>query len=658
MVDNEFKKTKKILKNIKKYDKHITDTEEQQFIKEQEKLTETVKKISAFTTLRQLWFLIAGARKKLPILFIFMVVGSLLGLMSISLVIPFILFLQNASFIDPSYDISSAGRIKQIVIEISRYLYDMFEFTNSGQLIIFFGIAFLGVFLLRIVFEIVIGYISHFYTAHAVKVLVTKIYMAVLYMSYSYYLGRTIAQTMFSMSLSGRTFAIIQGTLGVINDLLIMFMLGVGITFLTPGIVYVAVGIFIVAFVSYYFTNRELRRLGEIELLLSKKQSISMYHGIHNFTFSRLFGAESFFLRMFHSFYDRTVPLGAYRGIIAGIPRIVLEIFIVAAFVFYAVFIVIRFPDKTDELITTAAVLAAAVFKIMPASLRLVGYLGAFAGNQVSVNEFYEEYINAIQYKEEEADDILPIIFKETIQIKDISFGYPVFDSKGRNMSFDNAPLALRHISMNITKGSKIGVIGTSGGGKTTFLHVLMGFLKPLSGEILIDEKLNIYEDTRAWQKIIGYVPQDTLLMSDTVINNIAFGLPPEDISLKKVEKVLKISQLWSVIKKMPKGMETNIGDSGKRLSGGQRQRLGIARALYRDPQVLFFDEATSNLDMQTEEKVQKTIDELPKNKTIIMVAHRLNTLSLCDVIYRIESGKIVFSGSYKEICKYIKKGE
>ena len=207
----------------------------------------------------------------------------------------------------------------------------------------------------------------------------------------------------------------------------------------------------------------------------------------------------------------------------------------------------------------------------------------------------------------------------------------------------------LEEINFTVKKGSSLGIVGGSGAGKSTLIDIIMGLLDPTTGEVFVDDK-NIHDNLHGWQKNIGYVAQTIHLTDDSIRKNIAFGVPESDIDDLKVQSVIEAAQLKNVIEELPKKYETFIGEQGIRLSGGQRQRIGIARALYHDPSVLIFDEATSALDHLTESEVMETINRLHGTKTILMVSHRINTLSKCDYVIRIEKGKIIDKGSFEEI--------
>ena len=198
-------------------------------------------------------------------------------------------------------------------------------------------------------------------------------------------------------------------------------------------------------------------------------------------------------------------------------------------------------------------------------------------------------------------------------------------------------------------KGQSIALIGKSGAGKTTLVDLVLGLLAPQSGDILVDGK-SVYRNLRAWQDLIGYIPQSIFLIDDTLERNIAYGVPDEQIDAERLRQSIEAAQLKDLVEHMPEGVKTRIGEQGMCLSGGQRQRVGIARALYHEREILVLDEATSALDNETEHLVTEAIRALSGKKTMIIIAHRLSTVEHCDRIYLMENGQIVKSGTYQEV--------
>jgi ABC-type multidrug transport system fused ATPase/permease subunit len=217
---------------------------------------------------------------------------------------------------------------------------------------------------------------------------------------------------------------------------------------------------------------------------------------------------------------------------------------------------------------------------------------------------------------------------KNVIELKDIKYRYPNAES-----------YVLNGADMTIPVGKSVGIVGSSGAGKTTIVDVMLGLLNIEGGSVLADG-VNVRDNYQGWLKNIGYIPQTIFMIDSTIRKNVAFGIKDEDIDDAKVWQALKEASLDEYVRSLPEGLDTQIGERGIRLSGGQRQRIGIARALFEDPEVLVLDEATSALDGETEKAIMDSINSLHGRKTLIIIAHRLQTIEKCDMVYRIEDGK------------------
>ena len=218
--------------------------------------------------------------------------------------------------------------------------------------------------------------------------------------------------------------------------------------------------------------------------------------------------------------------------------------------------------------------------------------------------------------------------------------------------------IAINNISMNIKKGSRVGIIGRSGSGKSTLVDIILGLLEPEKGEILVDG-VHIKKNKRSWQSHLGYIPQDIYLLDDTIKNNITFGIDEKNINEELLQESIKIAQLEKFVESSKNKLDTAVGNRGIKISGGEKQRIGIARALYNQPKILIFDEATSALDIDNENKILDEIYEGIGDKTLIIISHRNNTVKYCDLIYVMEQGKIIDQGPYKKIMekhRYLKE--
>ncbi|MFZ9325561.1 MAG: ATP-binding cassette domain-containing protein, partial [Ilumatobacteraceae bacterium] len=223
-------------------------------------------------------------------------------------------------------------------------------------------------------------------------------------------------------------------------------------------------------------------------------------------------------------------------------------------------------------------------------------------------------------------------------------------DASSLKYRYPNTDVLVTDIeNLTLRAGESLGIVGASGSGKSTLVDLLIGILTPTSGHITVNDR-RVDEDPRYWQDRIGYVPQHVYLMDTSIRRNVAFGLPEKVIDATEVERALRLANLWDFVQTLPQGLDTVVGERGVRLSGGQRQRLGIARALYGNPEVIVLDEATSALDEDTEREIVESMREISLDRTLIVVAHRTSTLAHCSRLIRLEAGRIVQEGSFEEV--------
>ena len=281
---------------------------------------------------------------------------------------------------------------------------------------------------------------------------------------------------------------------------------------------------------------------------------------------------------------------------------------------------------------------AYAGYRLMPALQQIYSSLTQLTFVGPSIDKLHSDLKSLKPLNINHDEDVLT--FNKEINLHHVHYNYP-----------NTSRTALKDINLTIPLKSTVGLVGSTGCGKTTTVDIILGLLEPQKGTLEVDGKVITEQNTRAWQRSLGYVPQHIFLSDDTIMANIAFGVEPKEINQEMIKKVSKIANLHQfVIDELPKQYQTIIGERGVRLSGGQRQRIGIARALYHNPKVLILDEATSALDNQTEQAVIKAINNLNKKITIIIIAHRLNTVKNCDIIYKLDKGQLISQGTYNEI--------
>jgi HlyD family secretion protein len=284
---------------------------------------------------------------------------------------------------------------------------------------------------------------------------------------------------------------------------------------------------------------------------------------------------------------------------------------------------------------------ALAGFKLLPAFQQIYASLATVKGNIASF-DILEEDLVASQHitQAQPADKAGKLSLREGITLDNTHFCYPGTEEK-----------ALSGLTLEVPVNHVIGLVGATGSGKSTAIDVLLGLITPQCGALKIDGKPLSGQALRAWQNNVGFVPQSIFLSDASIRENIAFGLPPEEIDDERIKRAAKMALLDEFLERLPNGLETGVGERGIQLSGGQRQRIGIARALYDDADVLVFDEATSSLDGITEKLVMDAIHNFAGKKTIIMIAHRLATVKQCDNIYLLAGGKIIDQGSHDELA-------
>lgn len=331
---------------------------------------------------------------------------------------------------------------------------------------------------------------------------------------------------------------------------------------------------------------------------------------------------ENYFLQKFAKAYEEFGNANRKFLFVNQLPRMIIETVVVSGLLLLII-VKMLLGAPPEQIVPILGVLALAAFRLMPSANRIVNLSNIIRFSMPLFDEVYNEYIdiknnNLKQNLINGISETNKINFNNEIKINNLSFNYSTNKT------------VLNNISFIIPKGKFVGIIGPSGVGKTTFVDILLGLLEPTNGSITVDS-VNIFSNIRGWQANLAYVPQSIYLIDGTIKENIALGVPENDIDNKLVDKVLHMAELYDFVYSQPDNINTNVGERGVKLSGGQRQRIGIARALYQKPEVLILDEATSALDNETEKSITDTILKFKGKITIIAIAHRLTTLQACD---------------------------
>ncbi|MGV8948035.1 MAG: ABC transporter ATP-binding protein [Candidatus Paracaedibacter sp.] len=421
----------------------------------------------------------------------------------------------------------------------------------------------------------------------------------------------------------------------IISESVVFSCLILMVIYLNPSL---AIFIFAVAIGIAVFMTKCLfplfyrwgQKLQEASLLASQNL-LQFFHGFKEII---LLGKREAFIKAYQIPSLHKSKVQAIQTATNALPRMVIEVLFVALFVTVISYLCFE-QDTPQQMIGILGGYLYVGFRLMPGLNRIIGQLNTFKLTIPSIERTHKEF--TAEATQVTYEDVPNLKFEKSILLKKISFCY-----------LNTKKNALNDINLLIGKGECIGIIGETGSGKSTLVDLILGLLRPSSGEILVDEHYPVCSNQ--WHHLIGYVPQSIYLTDDTIEANIAFGENPSLIDAMCLHKAIDDAQLRSLIDKLPEGLKTFVGERGIRLSGGERQRIAIARALYRNPEVLIFDEATSALDNETEARLMETIHAVSKNRTVIMIAHRLSTLKDCHRIVEMKNGTILEIISYNLI--------
>lgn len=419
---------------------------------------------------------------------------------------------------------------------------------------------------------------------------------------------------------------------------MVVFGMLILLIFIEPlGSLSVCVFFLISAGIYQYITSVRSSGWGKLRQFHERLRMKCVNESLGGIKHVKTFQVEDHFLNKYKTHTDLSLHMLQRNWFLKNLTRFWLEILAIAAL--FILLLGMIFQGKTiSQIIPVIGLFAAVAFRLMPSANRMLAALQQIRFGVAITDDLQNEFSYDSTLQKVGLNSTLS--FAHQITFENISYRYPSSDS-----------YAIKSFSLNINKGQMIGIVGESGSGKSTVVDIILGMLKPQEGRFLVDGK-DIFYNLNAWKKLVGYVTQDVFLLDDTVLNNIAFGISSENIDMDAVERACKLAQLEKIIGNLPLGLNAQVGENGENLSGGQKQRIAIARALYHDPEIIIMDEATSALDMETENELMAAINAIKHKKTIILIAHRLTTLSGCDVIYELSNGTVVRDAGYKEMME------
>jgi ABC-type multidrug transport system fused ATPase/permease subunit len=435
--------------------------------------------------------------------------------------------------------------------------------------------------------------------------------------------------------------SMVQQALSFFNEAITMIGISIFLIYVEPiGALVVVGSLGLAAGLTFALARKKLLTLGLQRQSHEAERIRHFQQGLGGIKDIKIYGREDEFLNRYRIESDGAARVLKHYTTLLAFPRLWLEYFSILGLVLL-ILSVLNQGKSLSEATTLVALFGAAAFRVMPSINRMLVIMQNIKFSLPTIDLIYQECKLKDSPKE-----------KRELSVTDPLLEFYSLTLENLQFSYSSIPV-IKNISLEIESGTTIGFIGESGAGKSTLLDLILGLITPDSGDIKVNGN-SILKDPNSWQRIIGYVSQNIYLTDDTLKNNIAFGIPDNQIDTNRVNESIQLAQLESFVNKSEFGIETIVGERGVKLSGGQKQRIGIARALYHNPSVLILDEATSSLDLNTESEVMDAINALHGQKTILIIAHRLSTLQSCDKIFRIENGMIFQDHSIHEQRKKI----
>jgi len=548
-------------------------------------------------------------RHKIILIFmlVFTIGFSFVETLGISAIMPFISIVSDTSLLE-------SGLYKKA--------FDFFGFVSAENFIIYMGVGIIIFYIFRGVYSVALTYFTSRYSIGMFKYFSLKLFKLNLSVPYKVYAQKNSAELMHSISKETNDISkVVHYFLLLCSEIFTILMVYAVIVFLNwkMTLILTTVLLLIVIFLLSLLTKISSIQ-GKKKFTSARKMNRILKETLGNLKYIKLKGNEENILAS----YEKSVKINTRSEIVTNvmgiIPKGILESIGFSFLIAVVVFIILIYHDAS-KVIPIISMYALALYRILPSIHRTLQNINHIVYNEKTLENVYE---NLHQPVEKEGD--APVVYKKSIRLENINFEYLTGGE------------VINGISLEINKGERVAFTGESGSGKSTLVDIITGIHKPLSGTVYIDETPLTDDNVRSWRMKIGYIPQSIYLFDGTVAENVAFGSTPDD---EKIKNALVKANIWDFLAQK-EGLNTLVGDGGIQLSGGQQQRIGIARALYDDPEVLVLDEATSALDTETEQKIMDEIYSVSANKTLIVIAHRLSTVERCDRKIRIANGKII----------------
>lgn len=564
-------------------------------------------------------------KRQLVGLGVLILIGGLLETLGVSLLLPVV-----SAFMDPE-----AIMENELVGKITAVL----DIQTSKQLIIYMLVVLIALYVFKNTYLLFLTYVQNTFVTRNRNRMISRVMREFLNRPYEDYLGADIP-TVFRLTDSDipNAFQLILVMIQMITEIVVAVSLCIVLVLTSPLLCLFIVTIFLgMTLIITKKLKPRLNRIGHRNQTIQSRIAKWRIQSIYGLKDVKVLHREEFFVRNYYESGAIGANVARNYAVLNNLPRLMIETIFMASMFLFILLYMLRGGDIT-VLVPQLTAFAMAAVRMLPGINRINTYLSEIAYAQPCLDYLYDNLnesmkmdvngsVTGLDGKTGEQKPELTL--QDRIVLDHITYAYPNTD---KNIFTD--------AHMEVKKGQSVGIMGPSGAGKSTIVDILLGLLHIQGGSITCDGR-NIFDNYPSWLARIGYIPQSIYLIDESIRDNIAFGIDGDKIDDQRIWEVLEEAQLKEFVEELPEGLDTTIGDRGVRISGGQRQRLGIARALYHNPEILVFDEATSALDTDTEKAVMDAINSFHGRKTMVIIAHRLNTIAKCDVIYKVEDEKI-----------------
>jgi ABC-type multidrug transport system fused ATPase/permease subunit len=575
------------------------------------------------------FFFTPKERKQAIFLLLITLVMALMDMLGIASIMPFIAVLANPELVETNYILKTAFQTSAI-----------FGVKTINNFLFFLGILVFFMLVVSLIFKALTNYFQANFSQMCECSIGKRLVEVYLQQPYSWFLSRNSADL--NKNILSEVEEIIGSGLNpminFITQIIVVFTLLMLLILVDPLITAIVTFTLGISYIIIFSIVRNfIKKIGYERLKNNELRYNSVNEAFGAFKEIKVGGLEQVYMQRFYFPAKEYAKNKANMQVISQLPRFILEIVAFGGMVLLMLYFLSKNGNYANA-IPIIALYAFAGYRLMPALQQIYNSVSQLRFIKPAIDNLQNDLATLQTVRIDSSKDILEV--KINICLKDLYFSYP-----------NIARTALKNINITIPACSSVGLVGATGSGKTTVVDIILGILTCQQGSLQVDGQIINEDNVRAWQRSIGYVPQQIYLADDTLEANIAFGIEPKNFDKKKIERVAKIAQLHEfVINELPLKYDTRIGERGVRLSGGQRQRIGIARALYRNPQVLIMDEATSALDNLTEREVMQAINKNGLNITIIVIAHRINIVKDCDIIFLLEKGELKEQGTFNQL--------